>query len=103
MSHLWVIVLSGIGTYLIRLSMVVLAGRLPEPSPDTLATLRLIAPSVLAAIVADRLFVTDGALGARWDWVAASVVAGWAAWRFRSAAVAMAVGMLAVWAIAFVG
>ncbi len=100
MSPLGVFAVAGLGTYLIRVSIIALAGRLPEPSDEVLATLRLIAPAVLAAIVADRLFVDEGAVALRLDWLVAAVVAGLVALRFRSAAITMAAGMGVVWAIA---
>ncbi len=100
MSPLAVFAVAGLGTYLTRVSIIALAGRLPEPSDEVLATLRLIAPAVLAAIVADRLFVDDGAITLRLDWLVAAVVAAAAALRFRSAAITMTAGMVVVWAIA---
>ncbi len=76
MSPLWQIVLAGIGTYLIRVSFIALSGQLGTPSPRTESVLRLIGPAVLAAIVANQLFVADGAFTVKWDWWVAGVVAG---------------------------
>jgi branched-subunit amino acid transport protein len=91
------ILLAGAGTYAIRVSAIALAG-LRRPSPATEATLRLIAPAVLAAIVADRLFLVDGDPTVQWDWWIAGVVAGLVAYRWRSAGITVLVGMVAVWA-----
>lgn len=97
MSPVLQVALVGIGTFLIRLSAIAVAGRFPEPTPATRETLRLIAPAVLAAIVADRLFVRDGDLVFEPAWLIAGLVAGLVAFRFRSAGITMAVGMVVVW------
>ena len=91
------VLLVGVGTYLIRLSAIVAAGRLPPPAPSTVATLRLIAPAVLAAIVADQLVVSDGGIEVEASWIVAAVLAGLAAWRWRSAAITMGLGLAVVW------
>lgn len=102
MSPALQIVLAGVGTYVIRLSFVGFAGRFASPSPRVESTLRLIAPAVLAAIVADRLFLVDGELGVRWEWWIAGLIAGLVAWRWRSAGLTMFSGMAIVWALAAV-
>ncbi len=93
------IVLVGIGTYAIRVSAIALAGRFPEPSDATRATMRLIGPAVLAAIVADQRLLDDGAVDVRWTWLVAASIAGAVAYRWKSAGVTMAVGMAAVWCL----
>ena len=97
MSPALQVLLAGIGTYLIRVSAIALGGRMARPSPSSEATLRLIGPAVLAAIVADRLVLRDGAIDVRWSWWVAGVVAGAVAWRWRSAGITMAAGMAVVW------
>ncbi|MGC1209540.1 MAG: AzlD domain-containing protein [Ornithinimicrobium sp.] len=99
MSPLWQIVLAGIGTYLIRLSFIAASSKLGTPSDRTEAVLRLIGPAVLAAIVANQLFVRGGAVIVQWDWWIAGVVAGLIAWRWRSAGITMAAGMVTVWVL----
>ncbi len=91
------IVLVGVGTYLIRVSAIAVAGRLPEPSAATRSTMRLIAPAVLAAIVADQLFVGGRAATAAWVWWIAAAAAGTVAYRWRSPGITMAVGVALVW------
>lgn len=98
MSPALQIVLAGVGTYAIRVSAIALAG-LRRPSRSTEATLALIAPAVLAAIVADRLFLVDGAPTVQWDWWLAGVVAGLVAYRWRSAGITVLAGMATVWAL----
>jgi len=94
------IILAGLGTYLIRVSFIATAGRMASPSRSTQATLRLIAPAVLAAILADRLFLDHGRLVMQLNWWIAGVVAGLVAFRWRSAGVTMAAGMVTIWVIA---
>jgi branched-subunit amino acid transport protein len=93
----------GVGTYLTRVSAIALAGRFPAPSDATRATMRLIAPAVLAAIVADRLFIDGGTLAVQWSWWIAAIVAAGVAYRWRSAGITMAIGMIAVWTLDAVG
>lgn len=97
------IIAVGIGTYLIRVSAIALAGRFGQPSPDVRATMRLIGPAVLAAIVADQLVVDESALTIRPSWLLSALIAGWVAWRWRSAGLTMGVGMLAVWLLQSAG
>ncbi|MEM9513861.1 MAG: AzlD domain-containing protein [Actinomycetota bacterium] len=92
------IVLVGIGTYLIRVSAIAAVGRFGEPSPSTVATMRLIAPAVLAAIVADRLVLDDGAFVVRWSWWVGAGLAAFVAYRWRSAGLTMVIGIGTVWA-----
>lgn len=99
MSPLAQILIAGVGTYLLRLSFIGLSTRLGTPSPRTEATLGLIAPAVLAAIIADQLFVADRALVVQWDWWVAGVVAGLVAWRWRSAGITMVAGLACVWVL----
>jgi len=99
MSPLLQILIAGLGTYLLRLSFIGLSTRLGAPSARTEATLGLIAPAVLAAIIADQLFVGDRGLIVQWDWWIAGVVAGVVAWRWRSAGVTMVVGLVCVWVV----
>lgn len=103
MSPALQVALAGIGTYLIRVSAIAFSGRFGEPSERTTATLRLIGPAVLAAIVADRLLLREGAIDIRVEWLLAALVAGAVAWRWRSAGITMAAGMVAVWTFTALG
>jgi branched-subunit amino acid transport protein len=93
------ILLVGVGTYLIRVSAIALVGRFPEPSDSTRATMRLIGPAVLAAIVADRLFIQNGSVSVHWSWWTAAIIAAGVAYRWRSAGITMGIGMIAVWTL----
>lgn len=93
------ILLVGLGTYAIRVSAIAMSSRFAKPSPSTEVTLRMIGPAVLAAIVADRLLLDHGELVVRWDWWLGAIIAALVAWRWRSAGITMAVGMVAVWSL----
>lgn len=103
MSPVGQIILVGFGTYLIRVSAIALAGRFPERSDDVRATMRLIGPGVLAAIVADRLFIQGGTASTHWSWWIAAIVAASVSYRWRSAGITMAIGMITVWTLNGVG
>ena len=92
-----VLVLAG-ATYMIRASLVVLLADVTIPDQVQQA-LRLVAPAVLAGLVAQTL-VVDGAEGAAIaPWYVALVIAAIIAWRTRSVAWTLIVGMGAVWAL----
>jgi len=97
MSPLAVFAVAGLGTYLIRVSVIALVGRGVTISPTTEATLRLIAPAVLAAIVADTLVLGDGGLNSEWRWYVAALMAAGVSWRWRSAGYTMLAGMGTLW------
>ena len=95
-------VLAGIGTYLMRASLVVLLGRVAVPA-GLERSFRYIAPAVLAAIVAPALLL-DGAgtpdvLDAR---VLAGIAGGIAAWRWRTIPATLAVGLGTWWLVGLV-
>ncbi len=103
MSLGWQFLLVGIGTYLIRLSAIALVGQGVTVPPKVARTLRLIAPAVLAAIVANSLVLDHGSLNTRLSWYVGTLVAVFLVWRTRSAAWAMIVAIITVWAIQAAG
>lgn len=96
MSPMGQILLAAAGTYLIRVSMVVALGRL-ELSDRVERALRLVAPAVLAALVAQTLFLDDGELRAWSAWYPAAAIAAVTAWRTRSTSWALVAGFVSVW------
>jgi len=94
----WQFLLAGIGTYLIRISAIALVGYGVVIPPRVERTLRLIAPAVLAAIIANGLLLDQGRLNHRVSWYLGTLVAVVIVRRFRSAAWAMTAAMLVVWA-----
>ena len=94
MTAVVAVVAVGLGTYAFRVS-----GLLRRSVAESSPTLRLIAPVVLAAIVDDQLLVDDRSVDLRGDWLVAALVSMLVAWRTRSAALTMAVGLAVVWLI----
>lgn len=94
--NIWLIfVLAGLGTYLIRISGVVLL-RDPERIPVPIQrALRMVAPAAMGAIIANALFLDHGEWREFGAWhVAAAVAIGVAIWR-RSQGWSMLAGALA--------
>ncbi len=98
MSPLAQVVIVGVGTFVMRASLVTaLAG---VTIPDRVErTLRLVAPAVLAAIVAQSLFLDDGSARGFSSWHVGGLVAALAVWRTKSVGLALAAGMAAHWIV----
>lgn len=92
MRALVLFAIAGVGTYLMRASLVVALGRVALPRRVE-RSLRYIAPAVLAAIVAPALLAPEGAFAPLDPRVFAGILAGVAAWRWRSIPITLAVGM----------
>ena len=93
------VLLIGIGTYLERLSFIGIIGERDIPEWATLP-LRYIAPSVFAALVAPAVFLQDGDLvlsPSDNPEALALIVALLVAWRTKSVAATVIVGMAALW------
>lgn len=99
MRALVLFALAGVGTYLLRASLVVLLGRVTVPAPLE-RSFRYIAPAVLAAIVAPALLLDEGGAAAVVDVrVLAGIAAGLAAWRWRTIPATLAAGLGVYWLI----
>ncbi len=97
----WLIILSmGAITYLIRLSLIALLGRVEVP-PLVQRALRFVPPAVLSAIVAPELLRPAGTLDLSPGNVRllAGILAAVVAWRTRNVLLTIAVGMAALWAL----
>jgi branched-subunit amino acid transport protein len=96
---LWLIIIGmGVVTYAIRLSLIVLLGRVEVP-PLVQQALRFVPPAVLSAIVFPELLQPGGTLdislgNAR---LFAGVLAALVAWRTRNVLLTIGVGMAALW------
>ncbi len=99
MSPFVQIVLAGVGTYLIRLSFIAFGDRLRRLPPRIELALSMIPPAVLASIAASSLLLDDGELRGLDEWHVAAVAAGLVAWRTKSVAWCLAVGMAIVWTV----
>lgn len=98
MSPLLVVLLAGLGTFLLRVSLIAALQRvhLTDRVEDAL---RLIAPAALGALVAHGLLLSDGHLRPLGSWHAAAAVALVIAWWTRSVAWTLAGGMAALWLV----
>ena len=95
----WLIIVGmGIVTYAIRLSLIVLLGRLDVP-PLVQRALRFVPPAVLSAIILPEVLRPGGALDISFgnDRLIAGVLAAGVAWRTKNVFLSIAVGMVALW------
>ncbi|WP_161794546.1 AzlD domain-containing protein [Demequina globuliformis] len=82
MTAFIVFTLAAIGTYLIRLSGIALLGDGKQLSPRVRKALTLVAPAAMAAIIANSLFLDQGAWRDFGAWhLAALVAVGVALWK----------------------
>lgn len=98
MSELTIVAVVAGGTLLMRASLVtLLAGvKLPARVEQALA---LVAPAVLAGLVAQTLFLQGGDTRPAGTWHVAAGMAAVVAWRTRSAGWTLLVGMISVWVL----
>lgn len=95
-----IIVGMGVVTYAIRLSLILLLGRLRVP-PLVQRALRFVPPAVLSALIFPELLLPGGTLMLSLGNVRllAGVLAGLVAWQSRNVLLAIAVGMVALWVL----
>jgi branched-subunit amino acid transport protein len=96
---LWLIIIGmGIVTYAIRLSLIVLLGRVEVP-PLVQQALRFVPPAVLSAIVFPELLQPGGTLDISFGnaRLFAGVLAALVAWRTKNVLLTIGVGMAALW------
>jgi len=107
MNDLAIVAIAAFGTLLIRLSMVTALSEVEIP-PRLQSALRLVAPAVLAGLVAQSLVVDEaessrllGFEGLRQlgSWHVAALLAVITAWKTKSVGLTLGVGMSAVWII----
>lgn len=97
MSRVWLaIVLSGAGTFAMRASFLGAAHRLAEVPPGVQRVLRQIPPAALASITLPALVRHDGRLDLLDARLAAGLLAAAVAWRTKSTAWTLVVGMAAL-------
>jgi branched-subunit amino acid transport protein len=97
-----IIVGMGLVTYAIRLSLIVLMGRIRVPSIVERA-LRFVPPAVLSAIIVPELLRPAGMLKLSLEnpRLLAGMLAALVVWRTKNVFLAIAVGMVAFWALQF--
>jgi branched-subunit amino acid transport protein len=95
-NDLTLVLLVAVGTLGMRASMVTLLANVTIPERMEQA-LSLVAPAVLAGLVAQTLFLDHGDLRPFGAWYPAAVVAVLVAWRTRSFGWTLLGGMASVW------
>jgi branched-subunit amino acid transport protein len=96
-SNTWIaIVAAGIGTFAMRASFLAFAHRLSEVPPAVQRVLRQIPPAALASIVVPDFVRPEGHLDIWQPHLAAGLLATVVAWKTRSIALTLLVGMAAL-------
>lgn len=90
----------GIVTYAIRLSLILLLGRLAVP-PLVRRALRFVPPAVLSALIFPELLLPGGTpMFSVWNpRLLAGVLAGAVAWKSKNVLLAIGAGMVALWVL----
>ena len=99
--NVWLLLIGmGLVTYAIRLSLIVLIGRVDVP-PIIQRALRFVPPAVLSAIIFPELLRPGGALDLSFGNVRllAGVLAAGVAWRTKNVLLTIGVGMVALWVL----
>jgi branched-subunit amino acid transport protein len=99
--NVWLLLICmGIVTYTIRLSLIVLIGRVDVP-PLIQRALRFVPPAVLSAIILPELLRPGGTLDLSFGNVRllAGVLAAGVAWRTKNVLLTIGVGMVALWVL----
>jgi len=102
--NIWLaMVIAGVITYLMRLSLILLFGHLELPGWFT-RILRFVPLAVLAAIITPELLMPKGSLWLSVDnlRLLAGLVAIGVAWKTRNAVVTILVGMGVLWILQFI-
>lgn len=105
MSDWLVVLVIGVGTYVLRLSFIGLLGTRPMPIWAQ-RPLRFVAPAVLAALVVPAVVLAEGAVDVTPlgnPRFLAAVAAALVAWRLKNVAGVIVVGMSLLWVLQAVG
>jgi branched-subunit amino acid transport protein len=101
--NIWLIIFAtGLITYSIRLSLIVLYGK--QDMPDRLQqALRFVPPAVLSAIIFPEVLLTGGDLNLSLDnpRLLAGVLAAFVAWRTKNVVLTIVIGMSALLVLQF--
>jgi branched-subunit amino acid transport protein len=99
--NVWLLLICmGLVTYAIRLSLIILIGRISLP-PIIQWALCLVPPAVLSAIIFPELLMPKGTLDLSFGnlRLLAGTVAAVVAWRTRNVLLTIGVGMVALWVL----
>ena len=103
-TRLWLLIIGmGAVTYAIRLSMILLLGRV-RLSPPLRRALDFVPPAVFAAIILPELLRADVSSAPPWSnpRLLVGLLAVIVAWRTRSVLLTISVGMAALWGIGWI-
>lgn len=96
-----VLVVAGMGTYLLRLSAILLVGQISELPAGASRTLAFVPPAVLAALAVDTFIGMSLAPSSSYMFDPGRVVAGLVgvlvAWRTRNVLATITAGMIGLW------
>ncbi len=95
-TDLFIVAAVAVGTLAMRASMITLLADVTIP-PRVEQALGLVAPAVLAGLVAQTLFLDAGDFRPFGTWYVAGAIAAVVAWRTRSFGWTLLAGMLSVW------
>ncbi|MGA9403327.1 AzlD domain-containing protein [Haladaptatus sp.] len=104
-ASLWLIILvGGLGTYLIRVSFIALFGRLDDVPDGVERALRLVPAAVLSALVLPKFVYMDGSLALSPDNLRlfAGALAVAVAWYTEDILATIVAGMGALWLLSYV-
>lgn len=100
---LLVLVVAGMGTYLLRLSVIMLVGQVSELPPQVSSTLAFVPPAVLAALAVDTFigmaFVAESGFLFDPGKAIAGGVGVVVAWWSRNVLATIAAGMIVLWLV----
>jgi len=91
------VVLIGVGTFLIRVSFLALIGRVERVPDWGTRILRLIPAAVMSAIAAPALTHATGAFDLASERFFAGIIAAVVAWKTKNVVATLAAGMAALW------
>nr|WP_256469948.1 AzlD domain-containing protein [Natronosalvus vescus] len=101
-----IIIAAGVGTFALRLSFILLFGRLSEVPPRVIGVLRFVPAAVLAALVVPAILSleVDPTIGLEFEWptLIAGTIAAVVAWRTENVLATIGVGMLVLWTLQLV-
>ncbi|UTF55754.1 AzlD domain-containing protein [Natronosalvus rutilus] len=98
---LLVILTAGVGTLVLRLSFILLFGRLDRIPPQVIGILRFVPAAVLAALIVPAIVVlsVEPSFGLSFEWpmLLAGAIAAIIAWRTENVLATIGIGMIALW------
>ena len=104
MNEVWLIIGMTLVTFGVRYPILALFGRLPLPDP-IFRGLKYVPPAVLPAIIVPATVYPQGTqlvLGLENEYLVASILAAFVAWRSKNLLITILAGMLALWGLRWI-